>query len=161
MWGKRGIRARRHRLFWRTAAAILALLTLAVTVPALLRLANETRTAREELTERAIASANVTASTVAALVALHDPQALVHLVTTVAALDPDVDAVLVSDRSGRILADSTREREGTVRPDLGAAPGEARVVEIVRANGGAALQVTTPVVVGNARWGTVQLEAGL
>jgi signal transduction histidine kinase/CheY-like chemotaxis protein len=161
MWWKRGARVRRHRLFWRTAGAILALLVLAVTVPAFVRLASQARTARAELMERAISRANVTASTVADLVALKDPQALIHLVTTVAALDPDVDAVLVSDRSGRILADSTRARQGDVRPDLGAAPGETRVIEIDRLNGGSALQVTTPVVVANARWGTVQLEAGL
>src|SRR5262245_34937472 len=81
MGGKRGALARRRRLFWRTAAAILALLTLAVTLPAGIRLATQTQRARAELVERTVATAKVTADTVADLTTHRDVHALARLVT--------------------------------------------------------------------------------
>jgi signal transduction histidine kinase/DNA-binding response OmpR family regulator len=161
MGGNRGVLARRHRLFWRTAAAILALLTLAVTVPGVVRLVTQARRGHADLASRTIATANVAASTVADLSAHRDGASLVHLATTLAALDPDVDLVLIADRGGRIVADSRREREGTVQPTLVPSAGAPRVVELTRPDGGAALQVTVPVTIGDTLWGTVQLEAGL
>jgi len=52
MGGPQGVLARRHRLFWRTAGAILALLTLAVTLPAGVRIGSQARRARAELIDR-------------------------------------------------------------------------------------------------------------
>jgi two-component system sensor histidine kinase/response regulator len=161
MGGKRGVRARRHRLFWRTAAAILALLTLAVTLPAGVRLATQAARARQQLFDRTVATAHVMASTAADLLAHNDTPALIHLVTTLAALDHDVDVAVVADRSGRVVADASRELEGSMRRDLVHTPNTPTVVEIERPGGGTALQVTVPIVVREGVWGSVQLQAGL
>ena len=161
MGGKSGVLARRHRLFWRTAAAILALLTLAVTLPAGVRLGTQARRARQSLFDRTIATAKLAASSVADLLAHQDTKALVNLVTALAALDHDVDVAIVADRTGRVVADAAREREGTMRRDLASVPASPVVEEIVRPGGGSALQVTVPVVLRDGPWGTVQLQAGL
>ena len=161
MGGKSGVLARRHRLFWRTAAAILALLTLAVTLPAGIRLGTQARRARQELFDRTVASAKLAASSVADLLAHQDTKGLVNLVTALAALDYDVDVAIVADRSGRVIADAAREREGSVRSDLASVPTGPVFEEIIRPDGGSALQVTVPVVLRDGPWGTVTLQAGL
>src|SRR6185436_17324313 len=51
--------------------------------------------------------------------------------------------------------------EGTVRPDFAAVPLQPVVDEIVRANGGVAIQVVVPVVVRDGPWGSIRLQAGL
>jgi two-component system, sensor histidine kinase and response regulator len=154
-------RARRHRLFWRTAAAILALLALAVTLPAVLRLATDVPQARRDLSARTIATAIVAAEAAAGLVANKTTNALERLVTTLAAHDADVDVVLVADRSGKVLAHSERGREGLVLPELAFPPLATQTAEIERPGGGSALKVTTPVLRGGRPWGTVQVESGL
>ena len=131
--------ARRHRLFWRTAGAILALLTLAVTLPAGVRIGTQARRARAELIDRTIATANVAASTVADLLGHQDTRALSNLVAVLAALDHDVDVAVVVDKTGRIVADASREHEGTVRPDFAAVPLQPVVDETVRTSGGTAI----------------------
>jgi hypothetical protein len=80
-----GVTVRRHRLFWKTAAAILALLVLAVMVPAVLRLWSEARRARAELVARAVATAQVAASAAAGLAVTTDPDALQRLTAALAA----------------------------------------------------------------------------
>src|SRR6185436_17610195 len=148
-------------LFWRTAAAILALLALAVTVPAVLRLAMDVPQARRDLSERTVATAIVAAEAAAGLISNKTPTALERLVTTLAAHDADVDVVLVTDRSGKVLAHSERGREGLVLPELAFPPLLTQTAEIERPGGGSALKVTTPVLRGGKPWGTVQVEAGL
>ena len=157
--GSAGVLARRHRLFWRTAGAILALLTLAVTLPAGIRIGTQARRARVQLVDHTVATATLAASTVADLLRHDDTTALAHLVTALAARDHEVDVAVVADRTGRVVADAARV--GGMRPDLAAVPVSAVVEEIVRADGGAAIQVTAPVFVGGEPWGSVQLEAGL
>jgi signal transduction histidine kinase/DNA-binding response OmpR family regulator len=161
MGGPHGVLARRHRLFWRTAGAILALLTLAVTLPAGVRIGTQARRARAELIGRTIATANVAASTVADLLGHQDTRALSNLVAVLAALDHDVDVAVVVDKTGRIVADASREHEGTVRSDFASVPLEPVVDEIVRTNGGAAIQVIVPIVVRDGPWGSIRLQAGL
>src|SRR5512144_1059837 len=161
MGGPHGVLARRHRLFWRTAGAILALLTLAVMLPAGIRIGTQSRRARAELIDRTIATANVAASTVADLLGHQDTRALSNLVAVLAALDHDVDVATVVDKTGRIVADASREREGTVRPDFASVPLSPVVDEIVRTNGGAAIQVVVPIVGRDGPWGSIRLQAGL
>jgi signal transduction histidine kinase/DNA-binding response OmpR family regulator len=161
MGGRNGVLARRHRLFWRTAGAILALLTLAVMLPAGIRIGTQARRARAELIDRTVATANVAASTVADLLGHQDTRALSNLVAVLAALDHDVDVAAVVDKTGRILADGSREHEGAVRPEYASVPLQPVVEEIMRANGGAAIEVVVPVVVRDGPWGTVRLQAGL
>jgi two-component system, sensor histidine kinase and response regulator len=161
MMGGPGARARRHRLFWRTAAAILALLALAVTLPAALRLATDVPRERDALRERTVATAIVAAEAVAGLASTPTPRGLERLVTTLAAHDADVDVALVADRTGRVLAHSERSREGVVLPELSPPSPEWQAVDIERPGGGSALKVTAPVTRGGRLWGTVQVEAGL
>jgi signal transduction histidine kinase/CheY-like chemotaxis protein len=161
MGGPHGVLARRHRLFWRTAGAILALLTLAVTLPAGVRIGTQARRARGELIDRTIATANVAASTVADLLGHQDTRALSNLVAVLAALDHDVDVATVVDKTGRIVADASREHEGAIRPDFASVPLQPVVDEIVRANGGTAIQVIVPIVVRDGPWGSIRLQAGL
>jgi signal transduction histidine kinase/CheY-like chemotaxis protein len=161
MGGLRGVRARRHRLFWRTAAAILALLSLAVTLPAGVRLVTGARRARAELVEQTLATANVAASTVSELVVHANYAALTHLVVALVAHDNDVEFAVVTDRTGKIVAASEHDREGSVRPDLAPPPATAGVVEITDETGGHALRATAPVILNGERWGAVQLQAGL
>jgi signal transduction histidine kinase/CheY-like chemotaxis protein len=156
--GPTGVLARRHRLFWRTAGAILALLTLAVTLPAGIRIGTQARHARQQLIAHTLATAQLAASTVADLLRHEDTTALAHLVTTLAARDDEVDVAVVADRTGRIVADAAR---GGMRLDLAPVPDRTVVEEIVRPDGGAAIHVTAPVVVRGEPWGTVQLQAGL
>jgi signal transduction histidine kinase/DNA-binding response OmpR family regulator len=154
-----GVLARRHRLFWRTAGAILALLTLAVTLPAGIRIGTQARHARQQLIDHTRATAELAAATAADLLRHQDTIALGHLVTALAARDDQVDVAVVADRTGRVVADAARA--GGTRLDLAPVPETVVVEEIVRPDGGIAIQVTAPVVVGGQAWGTVQLQAGL
>jgi signal transduction histidine kinase/CheY-like chemotaxis protein len=163
MGGETALHARRHRLFWRTAAAILALLSLAVILPAGVRLLTGARRARAALIERALATTDVAATTVADLVRHADAAALGRLVTALAAHDPDIDFVLIADRSGHVVADSEREREGSVRPDLVPPPSAPAVAQVAQAGGSSVVQAMAPVGggPGHEPWGTVQIQVGI
>jgi signal transduction histidine kinase/CheY-like chemotaxis protein len=156
MEGARGVLARRHRLFWRTAAAILALLALAVAVPAAIRLVSGARRARAELAARLVATTDVAALTVAELLSHGEVAALSRLVRGIVALDPDVDVARVVDRTGRVVADSTGDAAGRVLPELVSPVTSARVLE----SGGTRLTAVAPVVVDGVPWGAVQVGAG-
>ena len=139
---------------------MLALLALAVIVPAGIRLATQTGQARRELVDRTIATATLAASVATDLVAHGDTPALVRLVRTLATRGPDIDVALVTDRTGHVVADSLGEREGQILADLTPPPAERQVAEVVRA-GRTTLQVRVPVGTAEHPWGTVQLGAGL
>ena len=161
MGGDRPARARRHRLFWRTAAAILALLTLAVSLPAGVRLMTGAHRARAELVEQTLATTNVAASTVPELIAHASHAALTHLVVALVAHDDDVEFAVVADKTGHVIAASEHDREGTMRPDLVPPPADVVVAQITEENGEHALRVTAPVIVNGEPWGSVQVQAGL
>jgi signal transduction histidine kinase/DNA-binding response OmpR family regulator len=152
---------RRHRLFWKTAGAILGLLTLAVAVPSALRLATDAREAREKLGAQTLAAANMAAATASDLVLVTAPEALVRLVVALAVYDSAVDTVLVADAAGRIVADSTLHRVGSTLAALSPPPSEPRRREIPRPHGASAIEISVPIVVAGRPWGTVQVEAGL
>jgi signal transduction histidine kinase/DNA-binding response OmpR family regulator len=155
------VRPRRNRLFWNTAAVILSLVALAVVVPVAVQLTSQVQRARIELLERAIATARVTATSVGELVSRAGPYALPRLATTLATQDPEVDDVLVVDQSGRVVADALRRREGSVLPEFAPPSASPRTATVTRPDGTTALQVTVPVVLGGALWGSVRLEVGL
>ena len=139
---------------------MLALLTLAVIVPAGIRLATEAGRARHELVDRTVATATVAASVAADLVAHGDTPALARLARALATRGPDVDVAVVSDHSGRVVADSRGERDGPSPSELAPPPAQPLVTEIARA-GHTALQVRVPIGTTERAWGTLQVEAGL
>src|SRR5258706_11357031 len=100
MGGKRRGRARRHRLFWRTAAAILALLTLAVTVPAVARLASQAQNARADLETQAVARPHLTAPSLYSLPPPHYPQPPGPPGPTILTPEPRLEPLLDPDPSG-------------------------------------------------------------
>jgi signal transduction histidine kinase/CheY-like chemotaxis protein len=161
MGGALGVRARRHRLFWRTAAAILALLSLAVTLPAGVRLGTGARRARAELIEQTLATANIAAATFPELITRANHTALARLVVALVAHDDDIEFAMVTDRSGRVVAASEHDREGDARPDLAPPPTTAVVAEVTDQTGGHALRVSVPILMGGEVWGAVQLQVGL
>ncbi len=155
------MRARRHRLFWRTAAAILALLSLAAIVPAGVRLVTDAHRARAERVDETLAAAHVAAATSAELIAHANHAGLAHLVTALVAHDDDVDFAMVADRTGKVVVASDPARENTIVPELAPPPATAVVAEVADEHGGHALRVTAPIAVDGQPWGVVQLQANL
>jgi signal transduction histidine kinase/CheY-like chemotaxis protein len=158
--GTGGVTPRRHRLFWKTAAVILALLAPAVTAPPAFRIARDTERARAELESRARTSVGVAAATAEAL-APEGPAALGRLAVMLAAYDHDIDFALFTDHDGRVVADSTGRRVGVVLPDLAPPPAATIVAETATPAGGRALVVRAPVTVAGAPWGTIEIAVGL
>jgi signal transduction histidine kinase/DNA-binding response OmpR family regulator len=151
----------RHRLFWKTAGPVLGLMVLAVVVPATVRLVADARHGRAALEERALATANVVAASVADAIATGAPAEVGRLVGAIAAYDPTVAAAFVADSSGRVVADSTRANEGNVIDELAPPPPMPRVAEMGRFRASSALFVSVPIVVGGRVWGTIVVESDL
>src|SRR5690349_17816761 len=145
MGGDRRVRARRHRLFWRTAAAILGLLSLAATLPAGVRHVTGTRRARARLVDQTRATASVAASAASELLAHESTPSLARLMASLVAHNPDVELAVVSDRAGAVVASSVRDAAGVERLDVAPPPPTAIVDEVVDATGRRALRAVAPI----------------
>jgi signal transduction histidine kinase/CheY-like chemotaxis protein len=151
----------RRRLFFRTCAVVVGILTLAITVSAVLTIGFENREIRRSIRERSVATAATAALVTSDSLAAGDKDALSRLVVTVKHENPDFVSVLVADSEGRVVADSNSTLEGQLLPGLRNPAATPTTREFVAANRQGCLEVLVPVRVSGEPWGTLRLEVSL
>ncbi len=146
------------RLFWRTCGLVVAVLGIAIIVPAIVRIRSTSALLRGEFGERASATVTTAALEASDLLAAGDREGLSRLVVTLAHEDPSIETACVTDRHGRVVAHSHPESEGGIRADLSPPPEELSLIEQPDRSGRLRLVVTAPVRVSGEAWGAFRVE---
>lgn len=145
-------------LFLRVTLLAWLLTVLAIVVPAVLTI----RSNRELLEEKLLDHGKAIIETIAALAqtayARQDFVALDELVRKLVHDDPQVSEALVSDVLGRVVAHSNPKLKNTIVPGLLRPPKTTRSQRFGNSGGSEVLKVSTPIVVGSRRWGTLQAQ---
>ncbi|HKD99654.1 MAG TPA: ATP-binding protein [Planctomycetota bacterium] len=146
----------RGRLFSRIGVTVAGLIAVAVAVPSALNVDSKRRWLRESLETRAIATAETAALGAASLLAAGDVQGLQAVVTSMVRTDDRIESVAITDPAGKAIAHSDALRLGETHLDLSPPPTRLAVSETPRDDGTSTIEVTAPLAVSGAPFGSVR-----